>query len=79
MIRVLLASILLLSLAGCSAMRGVMVMDVDNGPTPVFKTTKCTVPNADGDLPIQALDLLEHRVRLGPVRVVQAHDRGAQQ
>ncbi len=30
-------------------------------------------------LPIEALDLLEHRVRLGPVRVVEAHDRGAQQ
>jgi len=29
-------------------MGGVNVMDVDNGPTPIFKTTQCTVPNSDG-------------------------------
>ena len=48
MYRVLLASILLLVLSGCSGMGGVNVMDVDNGPTPIFKTTQCTVPNSDG-------------------------------
>ncbi len=30
-------------------------------------------------LAVETLDLLEHRVRLGPVHVVEAHDRGAQQ
>jgi hypothetical protein len=48
MYRVLLASTLLAVLTGRSGMRGVKVLDVDNGPTPVFKTTKCTVPNSDG-------------------------------
>ena len=48
MYRIVLASTLLLVFSGCSSMRGVMVMDVDNGPTPVFKTTQCTVPNSDG-------------------------------
>ena len=35
-------------LAGCSPMRGVKVLDTDNGTKPVFKTTQCTVPNSDG-------------------------------
>ena len=46
--RMLPAAIALLLLGGCSSMHGVNVMDVDNGPTPVFKTTRCTVPNDDG-------------------------------
>ena len=37
------------------------------------------VRDAHGHLVVQALDLFEHRVRLGPVRLVEAHDRGAQQ
>jgi hypothetical protein len=45
--RILPAAIALL-LGGCSSMYGANVMDVDNGPTPVFKTTRCTVPNDDG-------------------------------
>ena len=35
--------------------------------------------DADSHLAVQALDLLEHRMRLGPVRVVETHDRGPQQ
>jgi hypothetical protein len=35
------------ALSGCSIMPS-NPMDVDNGPTPVYKTTQCTVPNADG-------------------------------
>jgi hypothetical protein len=48
MYRIVIALAVSLACSGCSSMRGVMVMDVDNGPKPVFKTTKCTVPNADG-------------------------------
>ena len=48
MYRIVLALALSLAFSGCSSMRGVMVMDVDNGATPIFKTTRCTVPNADG-------------------------------
>jgi hypothetical protein len=49
MYRDLLASAgLLLVVSGCSTFHGVKVLDVDNGPKPVYKTTKCTHPNADG-------------------------------
>ena len=35
-------------LAACSPMRGVKVLDTDNGAQPGFRTTKCTAPNSDG-------------------------------
>jgi len=46
--RILLVCAVLLIAHGCSKSPGVDVMDTDNGPSPVARTTKCTVPNADG-------------------------------
>jgi hypothetical protein len=46
--RVLLACVVLLVATGCSKAPDVDVMDTDNGPQPIAKTTRCTVPNADG-------------------------------
>lgn len=46
--RALAVLLALAVLAACSPMRGVKVLDTDNGPQPVFLTTKCTVPHRDG-------------------------------
>jgi hypothetical protein len=46
--RILLASAILLLACGCSKPPPVNVMDVDNGPQPIARTTRCTTPNADG-------------------------------
>lgn len=46
--RLLSAAAVSLLLGGCASMHNANVMDVDNGSTPVFKTTRCTVPNDDG-------------------------------
>jgi hypothetical protein len=46
--RILLACAVLLVASGCSKERAPDVMDTDNGPQPIAKTTRCTVPNADG-------------------------------
>lgn len=45
---IVVISLVLSVLTGCSPYRGVKVMDTDNGSPPVYKTTKCTVPNSDG-------------------------------
>lgn len=46
--RILLACIPLLVAAACSRDKAPDVMDSDNGPQPIAKTTQCTVPNSDG-------------------------------
>ena len=45
--RILIACAVLLVASGCSSPPG-DVMESDNGPQPIAKTTRCTVPNADG-------------------------------
>jgi hypothetical protein len=46
--QILLACAVLLIAGGCSNAPSVDVMEADNGPQPIAKTTRCTVPNADG-------------------------------
>ena len=46
--RILLACAVLLVANGCSKAPVADVLDTDNGPNPIAKTTRCTVPNADG-------------------------------
>jgi hypothetical protein len=46
MLRILLAALAILAVVGCS--KPADVMATDNGPSPIARTTQCTVPNADG-------------------------------
>ena len=46
--RILLVCTVLLIAHGCSKPPAGDLMDTDNGPQPVARTTKCTVPNSDG-------------------------------
>ncbi len=46
--RILLACTVLMVASGCSKPPGADVLDTDNGAQPIAKTTRCTVPNADG-------------------------------
>lgn len=46
--RFLLGCAVLFIAAGCSKEPAADVMEDDNGPQPIARTTKCTVPNADG-------------------------------
>jgi hypothetical protein len=45
---ILLAAVVSLVAIGCSKTATPDVLDADNGPQPIAKTTRCTVPNADG-------------------------------
>ena len=45
--RILLACALVF-IAGCSKEPAEDILEGDNGPQPIARTTKCTVPNADG-------------------------------
>jgi hypothetical protein len=46
--RILLAAALSFVAIGCSKTATSDVLDADNGPQPIAKTTQCTVPNGDG-------------------------------
>lgn len=46
--RILLAAAVSFLAIGCSKSPAADVLDSDNGSQPIAKTTRCTVPNADG-------------------------------